>query len=431
MHGCNLELGWPLADITLLLSIAVGFLLGVCSGLVPGLHVNNFAALLLAISAEVISRGFSAFNVSAIILSASISQTFFDAIPAVFLGAPDADTALAVLPGHRLMLEGRGVEAIRLLALGSAGSVIVSLLLVLPLSWFFSSYYEILMKYVGFILLAIALMMIKREMGLQIEGQGSLVHLKYKAMAAVLFLSSGLLGIFAFARQDLLSSPLGLEPEVLLPLLSGLFGASSLILSLAAGTEIPAQEETRIRLPPGAVAKSLILGSLGGSVVAWIPGLSPSVAAAAARLGGEIMPEEFLISISGVSTANALFSLVALYAIGRPRSGAAAAIAQLITLDESSLGSMILIAIAVTLVSYSAVVASAPCAALLLSRVNYRLVCTCVLLGLSAMALIFTGLFGMLIFFLSALLGLIAPLAGVHRTHAMGVLMVPLIVHYL
>jgi putative membrane protein len=403
----------------------------VCSGLVPGLHVNNFAALLLAISADMISRGFTAYHVSAIILSASVSQTFFDSIPAIFLGATDADAALAVLPGHRLMMEGRGVEAVRLSALGSAGSVVISLLLVLPLSWFFSSFYDYLMKYVSFILLAIALMMIKREMGPQIEGQGRLVHLKYKALAAVLFLTSGLLGTFSFARQDLLSSPPEFEPQVLLPLLSGLFGASSLILSLAADTEIPEQEETLIRLSQGTMARSLFLGSLGGSVVAWIPGLSPSVAAAAARLGGAPMPEEFLISISGVNTANALFSLVALYAIGRPRSGAAAAIAQLITLDQSSLVAMILIVIAVTVASYWAAVASARWAALLLSRLNYRLLCIGVLAGLAAMTLIFTGPFGMLIFFLSSVLGLIAPLAGIHKTHAMGVLMVPLIVHYL
>jgi putative membrane protein len=423
--------GLAVADLTLIMCTAIGFLLGVCSGLVPGLHVNNFAALLLVISAEMISRGFTAFHVSVIILAASISQTFFDSIPAIFLGAPEADTALAVLPGHRLMMEGRGVEAVRLSALGSAGSVIVSLLLVLPISWFFSSYYDYLMKYVGFILLAVALMMIKREMGPQIEGQGSLVHLKYKALAAILFLSTGLLGSFSFARQDLLSSPLGFEPQVLLPLLSGLFGASSLILSLATGTEIPEQEETQIRLSRGAMAKSLLLGSLGGSVVAWIPGLSPSVAASAARLGAASTPEEFLISISGVNTANALFSLVALYVIGRPRSGAAAAIAQLMTLDQSSLAAMILIVITVTLASYWAAVASARCSALLLSRLNYRLLCIGVLAGLVAMTLIFTGPFGLLIFFLSAVLGLIAPLAGIHRTHAMGVLMVPLIVHYL
>jgi len=39
--------------------------------------------------------------------------------------------------------------------------------------------------------LAIALMMIKSEMGPQIEGQGSLVHYKYKALAGMVFLTSG------------------------------------------------------------------------------------------------------------------------------------------------------------------------------------------------------------------------------------------------
>ena len=38
-----------------------------------------------------------------------------------------------------------------------------------------------------------------------------------------------------------------------------------------------------------------------------------------------------------------------------------------------------------------------------------------------------TGLFGLFIFFLSTVVGLIAPVAGIHRTHAMGVLMLPLI----
>jgi putative membrane protein len=202
-------------------------------------------------------------------------------------------------------------------------------------------------------------------------------------------------------------------------------------LSLATGTEIPEQEETRIRLPRGTMAKSLLLGSLGGSVVAWIPGLSPSVASMAARVSAGNMPEEFLISISGVNTANALFSLAALYVIGRPRSGAAAAIEQLMALDQSSLVAMILIVITVTLASYGTAVASARCAASLLSRLNYRLLCLGVLVGLVAMTLIFTGPFGALIFFLSAMLGLIAPLAGIHRTHAMGVLMVPLILRYL
>jgi len=65
------------------------------------------------------------------------------------------------------------------------------------------------------------------------------------------------------------------------------------------------------------------------------------------------------------------------------------------------------------------------------SRINYRLLCLSVLAFLMAMSYAFTGRFGLFIFFLSTIVGLIAPIAGIHRTHAMGVLMLPLIMRYI
>lgn len=418
-------------DPTLLACIALGLLLGIISGLIPGLHLNSFAALLLAISPQLLARGLSPFEVSCIILAASISQTFFDAIPAVFLGAPDSETALSVLPGHRLMQEGRGIEAVRLSALGSAGSVIFALLLIVPLSRIASGYYDYLTKYVGILLLGMAVMMIRTEMGPQIDGQGSLAHYKYKAIASLLFVTSGFLGIFSFEHESLLQSPLGLEPQVLLPLLSGIFGASSLLISLTAKTEITEQKESRIQLSATELARAVFSGSLGGSIVAWIPGVSPSIAAIAARLGRDPRPEEFLVCIAGVNTANALFSLVALYVIDRPRSGAAAAIQELMAIDQKALLLMVIIVILVAAASYLSCIAAARLAGKAISRLNYRLLCLGVLVFLAAMSYAFTGGFGLFIFFLSTVVGLIAPVAGIHRTHAMGVLMLPLIVRYI
>ena len=418
-------------DLLLPACIAFGFALGIISGLTPGLHLNNFAAMLLAVSPQLLAMGLSPFQMACIILSASISQTFFDAIPAIFLGAPDSETALTVLPGSRLMLEGRGIEAVRLSALGSAGSVLFAILLIIPLSWIVSSYYDYLTKYVGILLLAIALMMIRSERGPWIEGQGSWVHYKYKGLASLLFLTSGLLGIFAFDHENLASSPFGLEPQVLLPLLSGIFGASSLLLSLSTETKIPEQKESEIKLSSGALARALFSGGLGGSVVAWIPGVSPSVAAITARLGAAPSSEEFLVSIAGVNTANALFSLVALYVIDKPRSGAAAAIQELMALDQSILAQMILIVVIVAAASYLACIGAARLAGRVISRLNYRLLCLGVLLFLVVMTYAFTGLFGLFIFFLSTVVGIISPMAGIHRTHAMGVLMLPLILRYI
>jgi putative membrane protein len=418
-------------DTTLAFCVALGFALGIISGLTPGLHLNNFASMLLAISPQLILLGLTPFQMASIILAASISQTFFDAIPAIFLGAPDSETALSVLPGQRLMLEGRGIEAVRLSALGSAGSLAFALRLVYPLSWIISSCYDYRVKYVGVLLLAISLMMIKSERGPWIEGQGSLVHWKYKLIAGMLFLTSGVLGIFAFEHEDLLYSPLDLEPQVLLPLLSGIFGASSLILSLTTKVQIPKQVESKIKMPGPTIAKAVLSGGLGGSLVAWIPGVSPSVASIAARLGSPGTAEEFLVSIAGVNSANALFSLVALYVIDRPRSGAAAAIQQLLTLDQNIMAQMMIMAVIVVLASYLATIAAAQLAARSISSLNYPRLCIIVLVFLLAMTYAFTGIFGLFVFFLSTIVGLIAPVAGIHRIHARGVLMLPLIVMYI
>lgn len=420
-------------DLYVVLCASFGFLLGVISGLIPGLHVNTFAAMLLGASPAMMKLGLSPYHVAVIILAASISQTFLDAIPTVFVGAPDSDTVLAVLPGHRLMLRGRGIEAVRLSAMGSAGSVLVALALIPLLSWIFSSYYDLLMEWIGLILLGIAIIMIMKERD---ADPAPYKTMKRRALALSVFLTSGLLGIFAFENQDLLSSPLGLEPDILLPLLSGIFGASSLILSIFSSTEMREQRETGFELSALPLVRSIILGGAAGSVVAWIPGVSPAVATMLTRLGRGVEDEdqsarEFLVSISGVNTSCAVLSLVALFVISRPRSGAAAAINELIDLDARHLQAMIVIATAVALVSYITTIWLACIAGSLLSKIDYRKLSILVLGSLALIAFIFTGAFGIFIFLVSTLIGLAPHLAGIRKTHAMGVLMLPLIVYYL
>ncbi|HNT72231.1 MAG TPA: tripartite tricarboxylate transporter permease, partial [Methanothrix sp.] len=345
-------------DILLLISLFVGFILGIFSGLTPGLHSNNFAALLLAISPALLRVGLDPLDLATAILAASVSHTFLDIIPSIFIGAPDADTALAVLPGHEMMLEGRGIEAVRLSALGSASSILVALALIVPLSLLFGRFYNPFMDHVGLVLLAIAAVTILTERGEVIEGQGSLAPLKYKLIALLLFLTSGLLGTFAFGHQDLARSPLGFQPEVLMPLLGGLFGASMLLISLGSRAEVPDQRETAFEMPARTISKAAFLGGFAGSVVAWVPGVTPAVATVATRFGSDCSGREFLISVSGVNTANALLTMVALLVVGRPRSGAAVAIEELVELDGRLLLFMVTVVVFVSILSYLATLAA-------------------------------------------------------------------------
>jgi putative membrane protein len=61
----------------------------------------------------------------------SITHTFIDFIPSIFLGAPDEDTGLSTLPGHEFLLKGQGYYAVKLTVIGSA-IAIISLTFLIP-----------------------------------------------------------------------------------------------------------------------------------------------------------------------------------------------------------------------------------------------------------------------------------------------------------
>ena len=106
-----------------------------------------------------------------------------------------------------------------------------------------------------------------------------------------------------------------------------------------------------------------------------------------------------------MNTANALFSLVALYVIQKPRNGAAAAIQQLMDLDYGLLVQLIIIAVVVAGPSYIAIIGIAQEFARTISKLNYQMLCVGVLAFLLAMTYAFTGVFGLFIFFLSTVWG--------------------------
>lgn len=116
--------------------VALGFVLGgialgTVSGLVPGLHANNFALLLAAPAPQIPGPPLC---VGAAMLAAGVTHTFLDVAPALALGVPDTAMAASALPGHRLVIEGRGREALRLSAFGSGLAVLFAVPLALPMT---------------------------------------------------------------------------------------------------------------------------------------------------------------------------------------------------------------------------------------------------------------------------------------------------------
>lgn len=454
----------------LFLSVLAGYFLGIFSGLLPGIHTNNFALALVALAPFLADRGIAPFYIALIILSNAVSHTFHDIIPSVFLGAPDGDTALAVLPGHRLLMEGAGAEAVRLSALGSAGSVVASMLFVLPFSLFFGAIYPYLQDYMAWVLLTIVFIMLASEKSDEVKGQGSLAKYRCKLLALFLFLITGALGLFAFSRESLLVPVISFgQASVLLPLLSGLFGASQLIISLLTSSEIPAESVSRFELSRKRILRGVFTGSTAGSLVAWLPGVSSAIAALLAGLfvksdfdrrsiqketsepvlGGQKSSlfsdpyadrqtlessKEFIVSVSGVNTSNAIFGLVALLVIGKTRSGAMAAVNEILGIGSLGFQVILLFFAAILLTamfSYFSTVWIGNNAHHMLRKLDYAKLCTCVLAGLAITVFLFTGLFGLFLFIISTPIGMLPSFMKVRKSHAMGVILLPVILYFL
>jgi len=443
-----------ISPVLFIASIVAGYLLGVISGLIPGIHTNNFALILLAMSPVLSDSGVPVFYVAVIILSNSLSHTFHDIIPAIFLGAPNDDTALAVLPGHTLLLEGRGAEAVRLSALGSAGSVALALFIALPLSLFFVTAYPLIQAYLAWILILVVLTMIMTERGEFVRGQGSLSHWKGRFFALLVFTMSGLLGVFAFRMEYLIRPVISLgESSILLPLLSGLFGSSQLIISLMSDPVIPVQLRSRLELERERILRGILVGGVSGSLVAWLPGVSSSIATVFARLfirqdlskeenryarySDEDMlssAKEFIVSVSGVNTCNAIFGLVALAVIGKTRNGAMVVINDLldgVSLDPPAIV-LFMCAIALTaIMSYFSTIYLGDRIHVWLLSVDYPVLCYSVVSVLALLVVLFTGLFGLVIFIISTSIGMLAPFLKVRKSHAMGVILLPVILYFM
>ena len=105
----------------------LGTFIGCFCGFVPGLHPNSTIPVVFAFSFL-----FQPIEAAVILVSAGVANSFVSFIPAIFLGAPEAGSALSVLPGHRLLMQGRGFEAVRLTVIGGMGAMFLAVLM-LPL----------------------------------------------------------------------------------------------------------------------------------------------------------------------------------------------------------------------------------------------------------------------------------------------------------
>ena len=392
--------------IEILMAMFVGLLVGTLTGLIPGIHINLVGVFLLSLSTSLF-LSVNPIHMGVFIVSVAITHTFVDFIPSVFLGCPDTDTELSVLPGHQLLKSGQGQEAIALTAYGSLAAVFILIMIAFPTIFIISKTYDLVLTAMPFLLISASILLIFLE--------------KKKSVALFVFLFTGFLGW----------SVLGLDQlkEPLLPLLSGLFGASMLIMSIKTKTIIPKQKITKTKI------KSLkpLLGALIASpLCSFLPGLGSGQAAILGNSISKTDRKGFLFLLGATNTLVMGFSFISLYAISRTRTGAAVVLQKILgTFSWKILLLILIVFFVVGIFSFFLTLALAKTFSTKMNKINYSLASFITLIVLTAIVFLVSGIFGVAVLIVSMLTGIYCVSLGVRRTNMMGCLLLPTIIFYL
>ena len=404
----------------------LGSAIGLFTGLVPGIHVNTLASIML-VSFSSMEAGLSGIVpmedvpviVCCMIMSASVVHSFVDFVPSVFIGAPDAEDAISVLPGHRLLLKGEGMAAVRSAAIGSLIGCSAAILLALPLQLaMLNGAADFLDGLTKLVIVTVILVLMYNE-----YNKGDLLF----GLAG--FILSGLLG-YAVMRLAIPSTGVLGEGTLLMPMLTGLFGLPVLLTS-GDSNPIPKQKDKR-KDPVGPIPglKGVIMGSVAG----WFPGITSTVGATiSATIMPDRSPERFISTVASIGTVTTILSLVTLSVSGGGRSGTVIVIGQILgdSIGGFASSPMILLLISASVASlagYGLTIWAGRTMSGAISRVKQDVMSKVVIVFLIVMVFLSTGPWGMAIMALATIIGFIPVSNDSGKTALCGCLLLPSLV---
>lgn len=412
--------------IELVIACFIGILIGTITGMIPGIHVNTAGAILFASSTFLLTFLSPEFLCVSMV-AMSIAHALIEFVPSMLLGVPEEGTATSVLPGHRMVLQGRSKEVIRIVSVGGFGSIIVTILMLPIFAMILPALHELSKPFTWIVLLVASVYLTYRLTS----------TLKNFLWSIVLFALSGILGWTIF--QTPISSGISLMCTF-----SGLFGISTILFSLNDSSTIPHQNPFYELNLDYNKYKSIFAGGITGAILGFLPGFGPAQGTVIAQVASGTNDNDdddtvnFLLATSGLNISDCLFSLMAIYIIGNPRSGIAVYMSYLIS--EMNLNHL-LIFIFASLIAVS--VSLALCLKLgdsfsrLMSGVEYKKLSIVVIIVQILILYVFVFYYSAPIGYMtlalitSTALGMLPHFLGIGKSHLMGVLIIPAIVIYM
>lgn len=450
--------------LAVLASSALGTMLGFCSGLLPGLHMNNIAAALVAHASSVAvffgplsslaARDASHLLICCFLCACMVAHMFAEAIPSTFVGIPSEDV-VSVLPAHRLAKAGMGDLAVRASAVGSLVGLLAATVVLWPACAvmappvdLYGSIKSVMFAFIGAFCAVLLLTEGFPSLDLRRRVKGAWRRV---VAACAIFLLSGLVGMvvlttnyFACAIPDLPWMEDGFVPRssLLLPMFAGLFGVPGLLLSMNRESRGALDIPPKGARCPGLRPRELAVGLVGGLAVGWMPGMTSGSAATLCSprtsehthrndLHGSLA---FIRLYSIVSSSGAVFALGALFVISRARSGTMEAVKDFLgasalegrwTSEPLPMLSIIVAMLLAGLMSYLALTRGGSLLGSLRGILCSRQLAISSLAFVVVLSAWLTGTRGVLVMVACASLGLVPPLIGVRRIQLMGCLLVP------
>jgi putative membrane protein len=530
----------------LIASFVFGVGLGCLTGLIPGFHVNNVALIALSLSPVAVGIGIPLDAVAGIIVACGTVHTFLNYIPSALVGAPDDNMALALLPGHRMLISGQAAQGVAYSARGSQMGMLMSIPLLIVARLMFGEnpglgLYESSRDFLPWLLLIISIFLILTEttrLPWPYWMQRATSGLKFPLprpinidlpvgkfrfrrkwenldfslgpssrtagilVASAFFLLTGFYGWAVFELPG--RSPVGMPSATLLfPGLAGLFGIANLIDIYVTTSEIPPQEPNWEMPDMKPLAVPTFLSAVVSSVMAILPGMTAAQATvvvmsarnmwgrltdpnyipadfehgiqpgfnprpvtadpsdldgltdeeaelfgAALEEAGETSPDldlstqsqqqdlEVIAVLSSVNTAVTVMVLGFLYMVGRPRSGAALALNMMYPIDgwnavepPADFVRLLGITIAAGLFAVPVMIEVGKGMLKMHEIVPLRTLVFSVAGFVSVLVWLSTGWVGVGVLIVGTGLGLMPPRIGIRRSHAMGIILVPIMLY--
>ncbi|MFH1306971.1 MAG: tripartite tricarboxylate transporter permease [Candidatus Micrarchaeota archaeon] len=389
-----------MANIPLLVLIGA-LVLGIFSGILPGLHPNSIGAILIDIfgNNEILPI------VLILILGVHSALAF---LPSIFLGIPEGQTQIALLPGQRMFREGRGVEAAVVCAISVLVATVVSIISIPFIFPHIPAIFEFVKPWIGHILVFASAVLLANERKLGRMGR-----------AAIVFLLAGAVGGIA------LDMPMN---EPLFALFVGFFTMPILL-----GGEL------RQKIPEKKVKQDyslgylpyVLLGVVLGAVADLLPGISTpaQIAVFTSVLFGMGSARNFLAHVAAIEASHNVFALASAAGVGIARVGMVAMANNISPINERNLpvlagGFLLAIGIGAFLLVRMGKILGGK-----INQIDMDALSKALAVYLLLMIFLSDGILGVAVLAVATVVGFLPRIWGIGRTHVMGSLIIPSTLH--